>query len=360
MRRPQTFDAQPHRGLTHPFPGNERVPHTSMQQTSAALREKPLVIERHEITLVDEQLELLSGKPPLRRIEEAIGLTRIPRHTGDRQARALPHLMVVDLGDRAGDTVRQLRLHRPQVHALLLQRVALREEELKRVDADETLRHGSIEAVVAVVRILFEPEGVRAAGRYGDRMSRITVLALAAAALALVVTLPTRAAAGAPRTVFHYGDSLTVGTGVYLPSFLPGWSITESASISRHADEGPGAVRSLSASLPRVLVISLGTNDDPSAVAAFAADVHRIATTAGHGRCVIWSTVVRPPYHGVSYEGYNRVLRRTAVRYANFKVFDWQALAKTHARWFGRDGVHPTAEGYRARAAALAKLITSC
>jgi len=191
-------------------------------------------------------------------------------------------------------------------------------------------------------------------------MSRFTVLVLTAAALAFVGALPARAASGAPRTVLHYGDSLTVGTGAYLPSFLPGWSITQSASISRHADEGPGAVRLLSSSLPRVLVISLGANDDPGAVAAFAADVQRISTTAGRGRCVIWSTVVRPPYNGVSYEGYNLVLRRAALTFANFRVFDWQALAKTHPRWFGSDGVHPTAEGYRARAAALARLVRSC
>jgi lysophospholipase L1-like esterase len=213
---------------------------------------------------------------------------------------------------------------------------------------------------VAVVWILFGPEGVPATGRYGAPMGRLTVLVLAAAAFSLAVALPTRAGSGSPRTVLHYGDSLTVGTGVYLSSFLPGWSITQSASISRHADEGPGAVRSLTSSLPRVLVISLGTNDDPGAVAAFASDVRRIATTAGRGRCVIWSTVLRPPYNGVSYEGYNRVLRRTAATFANFRVFDWQAFAKTHRRWLGRDGVHPTAEGYRARAAALAKLIKSC
>lgn len=191
-------------------------------------------------------------------------------------------------------------------------------------------------------------------------MGRLTAIALAAVVLPLAFVAPTEAASGGQRTVLHYGDSLTVGTGVYLASFLPGWSITQSASISRHADEGPAAVRALSSSLPRVLVISLGANDDPGAVAAFALDVRRIASTAGSGRCVIWSTVVRPPYNGVSYEGYNRVLRRAETRYANFQVFDWQVLAKAHPRWFGGDGVHPTAKGYRARAAALAKLVKAC
>ena len=238
--------------------------------------------------------------------------------------------------------------------------MAFREEELERIDADETLGHGSIEAVAAVVRILFGREGVESTGPYGVRMNRFTAPALAAAALLLLVALPARAASVAPRTVLHYGDSLTVGTGIYLSTFLPGWSITQSASVSRHTDEGPGAVRALSSNLPRVLVISLGANDDPGAVSAFAVDVRRIATTAGPRRCVIWSTVVRPPYNGVSYDGYNSVLRRAAGRYPNFRIFDWRALAKAHPQWFGSDGVHPTAAGYRVRAAALARLIKAC
>ena len=51
--------------------------------------------------------------------------------------------------------------------------------------------------------------------------------------------------------------------------------------------------------------------------------------------------VVRPPYNGVSYNGYNRVLRRASDEVPNFRVFDWQALARTHPGWFGSDGVHP-------------------
>ena len=54
------------------------------------------------------------------------------------------------------------------------------------------------------------------------------------------------------------------------------------------------------------------------------------------------------------------MLRRAAISYRNFRVFDWQALAKAHPQWFGSDGVHPTAAGYRVRAAALARLIKTC
>jgi lysophospholipase L1-like esterase len=190
-------------------------------------------------------------------------------------------------------------------------------------------------------------------------MGRLTTLTLIAATMAFVVALPSRAVAS-PRTLLNYGDSLTVGTGWYLSSFLPGWSITESGRVGRHTGEGPDAVRSLSSSLPRVLVISLGTNDDPSAVATFATDVRRVEDAAGPDRCVIWATVARPPSNGVSYEGYNRVLKEAARRYENFRLFDWQALARAHPEWFGSDGVHPSARGYRARAAALAGLVRSC
>ena len=190
---------------------------------------------------------------------------------------------------------------------------------------------------------------------------RYLVLALLATAALLVGPASTsQAAVEGSRSVLHYGDSLTLGTGIYLPGFLPGWSVRQSGAVSRHAEDGAQAVRSLSSSLPRVLVLSLGTNDDPSAVGAFAEDVRRVALAAGGNRCVIWSTVARPPYNGISYDGYNRVLRRAAATYANFRVFDWEALAEAHPGWFGPDGVHPTASGYRARALALARLVKSC
>ena len=157
--------------------------------------------------------------------------------------------------------------------------------------------------------------------------------------------------------MLSYGDSLAVGTDLYLDTFLPGWSVRSSTAISRHAAETPGALRSLGSSLPRVLVVSVGTNDDPGAVSEFRGIVAQAVALAGPSRCIVWSTIVRPPYNGISYEGYNRVLRAAAGRYANLRVLDWAAMARAHPGWFGRDGVHPTATGYRARAAATAKLV---
>jgi lysophospholipase L1-like esterase len=75
---------------------------------------------------------------------------------------------------------------------------------------------------------------------------------------------------------------------------------------------------------------------------------------------VIWSTINRPPYNGVAYDGYNRAIAAVARAHPNLHVFDWAAMARAHPQWFGPDGVHPTNTGYRARAAALARLIKSC
>ena len=97
-----------------------------------------------------------------------------------------------------------------------------------------------------------------------------------------------------------------------------------------------------------------------AASAGFARIVRETLAIAGPSRCVVWSTIVRPPYQGVSYSGYNRALEAIAPRHANLRVFDWAAMARAHPSWFGSDGVHPSMTGYRARAAATARLVRGC
>jgi lysophospholipase L1-like esterase len=109
-----------------------------------------------------------------------------------------------------------------------------------------------------------------------------------------------------------------------------------------------------------VIVVSAGTNDDPGRVSGFARVVRDTLAVAGPKRCVVWSTIVRPPYAGVSYDGYNRALAAIARNRANLRVLDWVAMAHAHPSWFGSDGVHPTATGYRVRAAAIARLVRGC
>ncbi len=184
-------------------------------------------------------------------------------------------------------------------------------------------------------------------------LAAVVALAFAAASAAA----PTRAAA---RSVYFDGDSLAVGTGWYLGAYLRGWVVHETAVVSRHASQGASAVESRGTSLERVVVVDLGTNDDPSQVSRFRSYVRDVVRAAGASRCVIWSTINRPPYNGISYDGYNRALAAVARAHPNLHVFDWAGMARAHPEWFGSDGVHPTNTGYRARAAALARLIRNC
>jgi lysophospholipase L1-like esterase len=164
------------------------------------------------------------------------------------------------------------------------------------------------------------------------------------------------------RTLYVEGDSLAVGTGWYLGNYLRGWTMRGTAIVSRHAYQGVADVeeRAREGLLERVVVVDLGTNDDPSAVSEFSSYVRGVVKAAGPSRCVIWSTINRPPYNGISYDGYNTILLALDKRYTTLHVFDWARLAHSHPQWFGPDGVHPTNAGYHARASGLAWLIKRC
>ena len=189
------------------------------------------------------------------------------------------------------------------------------------------------------------------------RSHRLVALACAVAC-ALAAASPLSAAGS--RTVLSYGDSLSIGTDLFLDGLLRGWNVRSEAVISRHASDVPSALRAFGSSLPSVIVVSAGTNDDPGRVSGFARIVRETLAVAGPQRCVVWATIVRPPYGGVSYDGYNRALAAIARTHGNLLVLDWAAMARANPAWFGRDGVHPTMTGYRARAAATARLVQRC
>jgi hypothetical protein len=178
-------------------------------------------------------------------------------------------------------------------------------------------------------------------------------------ALVALLALPTSASALSKRA-FVNGDSLAVGTQPYLPGLLGGWRVRQSNKVSRHAPEGPAILRRLGRSLPRVLVISLGTNDDPNMVDAFRDAIDDTLDVAGPRRCVVWINIVRPAVAGASYAGYNRALTDEAGKRENLRVVNWARMAKRHPEWFGSDGVHPDATGYQARAAAIARAVKRC
>jgi len=156
------------------------------------------------------------------------------------------------------------------------------------------------------------------------------------------------------------GDSLAEGTRPYIPPALPGWEVRQSAKVSRHASDGDDVMRHYGRSLPHVVHVSLGTNDDPSQTERFRGSISDVMDVAGRRRCVVWANIVRPPYAGVSYRGYNRVLAQEDESRDNLRVLNWVRMVRRHPQWLADDGVHVSATGYRARARAVARAVRRC
>lgn len=190
-------------------------------------------------------------------------------------------------------------------------------------------------------------------------MRRAPIAVALAALVALVVVAPASALA-AERSLLVNGDSLAEGTRPYIPKELPGWRIKQSAKVSRHAYDGADVMRRYGSALPRVIHVSLGTNDDPGDVDGFRAAIDEVMAVAGRHRCVVWANIVRPPYQGVSYRGYNRALAGEAERRANLRVLNWVRMVRRHREWLADDGVHVSAAGYRARAKAVGRAVRAC
>jgi opacity protein-like surface antigen len=182
---------------------------------------------------------------------------------------------------------------------------------------------------------------------------------LSALALAMLLGAPAAAYAIEHRLLVN-GDSLAVGTKLYIPRELEGWEVRQSTAVSRHAYQGADVMRSFGSALPPVIHVSLGTNDDPRQVEGFRAAVGDVMEVAGAERCVVWTNIVRPAVRGRSYAGYNRALTGEARARDNLRIVNWARMVRHHPGWLANDGVHVSAAGYRARARAVARHVRRC
>lgn len=159
--------------------------------------------------------------------------------------------------------------------------------------------------------------------------------------------------------VLVVGDSLAVGMLPYLGDRLPGRDITWSVRKGIATPQGVKRVRTaLLTGRPRVIVLSLGTNDGSDA-RVFRSRMRDIMDRAGKGTCVIWSTVHRAPRKG-AFAAINRVLRRQAKKDDRIVLLDWAKLVVRRAVVLP-DGVHPDEPGYVVRSDMVARAVTdSC
>jgi lysophospholipase L1-like esterase len=159
--------------------------------------------------------------------------------------------------------------------------------------------------------------------------------------------------------VLVVGDSLAVGTKPFLPDMLGGRHVLTAAKNGITTPQGMDIVRrELRVVTPRVVVISLGSNDgsDPQ---RFADRLRRTMALLPADACVVWSTIIRPPRKG-EYRGLNRVLHQAKRRDWRIVVVDWEH-AVTGGAVYLPDGLHADEAGYRYRSAMIADAVnTQC
>lgn len=158
-------------------------------------------------------------------------------------------------------------------------------------------------------------------------------------------------------TVALIGDSLNVGVEPYLPGALPSFDLVVNDRVGRRTGEGITEIEQGRARIAPYVVVSLGTNDDPSDVAAFRAAVRRLLALVGPNRCLVWATIWRG---GAPSDALNRVLRDAAAENRRMRLVEWAAMVQDHPGWLAADGLHGSPTGYRARARATARAVRDC
>ena len=188
---------------------------------------------------------------------------------------------------------------------------------------------------------------------------RVGLLLLAVAATAGLTALGVGDAAAQSGGVLVVGDSLEVGTGPHLRRELGSMPLTIDARKSRPSSVGLGVLREKLRPGHRVVVFDLGVNDDPSQPAALARVLQAVRRTVGD-RCLVVSTLSRPPLGGVRIDGMNRAITDFVAATPDAQLFDWHDASTAEPGLLGPDGLHPGPAGYATRARLLAGVIESC
>lgn len=175
---------------------------------------------------------------------------------------------------------------------------------------------------------------------------------------AATVALGPGVADAAAEDVLVVGDSLEVGTGPHLKRELADRQVEVHARTGRPSPEGLAVLRARLRPGHRVVVFDVGTNDDPSRPQVLRASLSGALSLAGD-RCLVISTVRRPPLNGVPVDGLNAEIERLRAE-PNVVVADWRGLTEERPTLMAPDGVHATPDGYVQRAALIANAVKLC
>ena len=177
---------------------------------------------------------------------------------------------------------------------------------------------------------------------------------MAALAVVLSVVVPASSAA----SVLYVGDSLGVGTSPHLREELGATGLEVDAKVGRPSAVGVDVLQSRISADHDVVVFDLGTNDDPAAPEALAANLAQARQIAGD-RCLVIATLNRPPLNGVSVDGLNQAITGFARDDPATQLVDWHGEAVRDPGLLS-DGIHAGPEGYALRAQLFADAIAGC
>lgn len=172
------------------------------------------------------------------------------------------------------------------------------------------------------------------------------VLAFALAAIGAPAHAASRGATGkwsGLEPVWFVGDSLAVG--MYDAFGRPKDSKLAFIGARSHQIV-PDALTRLAddPTTPRLIVVSLGTNNSRKEHEAFRDDVEAFLSGAGN-RCVIWLTIHRSK-GSATWNALNTVLLRSAPRYPAFRLLDWNEFASFNDGATSPDGIHISSVAY--------------
>lgn len=154
--------------------------------------------------------------------------------------------------------------------------------------------------------------------------------------------------------VLLLGDSIFAGlsrryTNLACSTLVPlGWSVAVEAESGRFVDFGLDVLEERPASTWDVAVVLLGTNYRRDQL-QYAADLHQILDELGD-RPVVLLTVTE---HDPEIAEVNEVIAREVLSRDNVWVIDWASISQADGVLSG-DGIHPTEQGRRLLAAAIA------
>lgn len=145
------------------------------------------------------------------------------------------------------------------------------------------------------------------------------------------------------------GDSIGVGIAPHLYYH----AYTE-AKVGRTLEQGMDVLKSLRDKRDdKVLVIILGTNNDPRRVGILKLSIRQALRFVGADGCVVWATVRDRP--GYNYRQWNNILRVNAKHDERFVVAEIGEMGS-----IGPDGIHPTPYGYKKRGQLVSRKMGYC